>query len=122
MYASKHQTTSKWLKSNQLGYLESHTSTDSLVAASRKWVEVSALACNYPAPRMRSEGSNDCSWTGLYGVYIYSKKNLKLKKYSLLEVHFNTGRLLFEFNGLQYRFAAGQVFVAFANPVSVLFG
>ena len=30
------------------------------------------------------------------------------KKYSLSEVHFNTGRLLFEFNGLQYHFAAGQ--------------
>ena len=47
---------------------------------------------------------------------------LKLKKHSLSEVHFNTGRLLFKFNGLQYRFAAGQVFVAFAYPVSVSFG
>ena len=53
---------------------------------------------------------------------IYSIKKLKLKKYSLSEVHFNTGRFLFEFNGLQYRFVAGQVFVAFANPVSVSFG
>ena len=50
--------------------------------------------------------------------YIVSaKKILKLKKNT--EVHFNTGRLLFQF---QYRFAAGQVFVAFANPVSVSFG
>ena len=44
----------------------------------------------------------------VYMVYIVSANFfLKLKKYSLLEVHFNTGRLLFEFNGLQYRFAAG---------------
>ena len=52
--------------------------------------------------------------------YIYICK-LKLKKYSLLEVHFNTGRLFFKFNGLQYHFAAGQVFVAFANLASVPF-
>ena len=50
------------------------------------------------------------------------KKNLKLKKYSLSEVHFDTGRLLFEFNGLQYHFAAGQIFVAFANLANVPFG
>ena len=43
---------------------------------------------------------------------------LSAKKYSLSEVHFNTGRLLFEFNGSS---AARQVFVAFANPVSLLF-
>ena len=47
---------------------------------------------------------------------------LQKKKIETQEVHFNTGRLLFEFNGLQYCFAAGQVFVAFANPVSVSFG
>ena len=40
-------------------------------------------------------------------------------KLSLSEVHFNTGRLLFEFNGLQYSLAAGEVFVTFANPVSL---
>ena len=41
---------------------------------------------------------------GAHPSYIYSvcKKNSKLKKYSLSEVHFNTGRLLFQFNGLQY--------------------
>ena len=56
--------------------------------------------------------------------YIYRVCNffLKLKKYSLSEVHFNTGRLLFKFHGLQCHFAAGQVFVAFANPASVPFG
>ena len=79
----------------------------------------STLMYYYPAPCMRSEGSSDCSWTGLY-IYI-CKNKLKLKKYSLSEVHFNTGRFLFEFNGLQYRFVAGQVFVAFANHVSVSF-
>ena len=42
---------------------------------------------------------SDCSWTYIYSV---CKKNPKLKKYSLSEVHFNTGRLLFQFNGLQY--------------------
>ena len=57
-----------------------------------------------------------------YMVYRFCKKNLKLKKYSLSEVHFNTGRLLFEFNAHQYHFAAGQVFVAFANPANVPFG
>ena len=66
------------------------------------------------APRMRSEESSDCSWPGLYIC--------KKIETSLSEVHFNTGRLLFEFNGLQYCFAAGQVFVGFANPVSVSFG
>ena len=45
----------------------------------------------------------------------------KPQKYSLSVVHFNT-RLLFEFNGLWYHFAVGQVFVAFVNPASVPFG
>ena len=38
---------------------------------------------------------------------------------SLSEVHSNTGRLLFKFNHLQYTLAAPEVFVAFANPVSL---
>ena len=42
---------------------------------------------------------------------------LNLSKYSLSEVHSNTGRLLIEFNRLQYTLAAPEVFVAFANPV-----
>ena len=65
-----------------------------------------------------AKGSSDSSWTG------YLPKKLKRKKYSLSELHFNTGRLLFEFSGLQYQyhFAAWQVFVAFANPASVPFG
>ena len=44
---------------------------------------------------------------------------LNISKYSLLEVHFNAGRLLFEFNCLQYTLAAPEVFVVFANPVSL---
>ena len=63
----------------------------------------------YPAPRMRSKGS-----------YIDTAKKFEIQLLS--EVHFNTGRLIFEFNGLQYHFVAQQVFVAFANPARVLFG
>ena len=48
----------------------------------------------------------------IFGIILSDKFFLKLKKYSLSEVYFNTGRLLFEFNGLQYRFAVGYVFVA----------
>ena len=36
----------------------------------------------YPAPRMRSEGSSDCSWRP--DIWdISANKNLKLKEYSL---------------------------------------
>ena len=45
-----------------------------------------------------------------------------LSKYSLSELYFNTDRLLIEFNGLWYNLAARQVFVAIANPDSLLFG
>ena len=60
--------------------------------------------CYYAAPCMRSEGSSGCSWTGIY-IFIYNiilnylQKYFETPKYSLSEVHFNTGRLLFEFNG-----------------------
>ena len=54
----------------------------------------------------------------IYSIYL-QKKKFETQKYSLSEVHFNTGRFLFEFNG---RFVAGQVFVAFTNPGSVSFG
>ena len=33
---------------------------------------------NYPMLRMHSEGSSDCSWAGLYILYV-CKKSLKLK-------------------------------------------
>ena len=52
------------------------------------------------------------------GLAISTKKYfLNLSKYSFSEVHSNTGRLLIEFNRLQYTLAAPEVFVAFANPV-----
>ena len=75
-----------------------------------------------PRRACTAKETSDCSWTGLYIIIVSAKIILKLKKYSLSEVHFNTGRLLFKFNGLQYCFAAGQVFVAFANSGSVSFG
>ena len=53
------------------------------------------------------------------GLYMSTKKFQNLSKYSLSEVHSNTGRFLFEFNRLQYILAAPEVFVAFANPVSL---
>ena len=54
---------------------------------------------------------------------IYLQKKIELffylSKYSLSDTHFNTGRLLFEFNRLQYTLAAPEVFVSSANPVSL---
>ena len=56
-------------------------------------------------------------------VSIYLQKNFELffylSKYSLSDTHLNTGRLLFEFNRLQYTLAAPEVFVSSANPVSL---
>ena len=43
------------------------------------------------------------------------------KKTQLSEVHSKVEKL-FKFNGLQYSLAAREVFVAFANPVSLSFG
>ena len=92
----------------------------------------------YPARACASKGLCDRSWC-LYiftprahaqargyvigrGVYISAKKIrtfFYLSKYSLSDTHFNTGRLLFEFNRLQYTLAAPEVFVSSANPVSL---
>ena len=49
------------------------------------------------------------------GVHIYICKKMSdfspyLSKYSLSDTHFNTGRLLFKFNRLQYTLAAPEVF------------
>ena len=52
-------------------------------------------------------------------IYISAKTFFYLSKYSLSDAHFNTGRLLFEFNRLQYTLAAPEVFVASANPVNL---
>ena len=58
-----------------------------------------------------------------YYIYISAKKIriffFYLSKYSLSDIHFNTGRLLFEFNRLQYTLAAPEIFVSSANPVSL---
>ena len=56
------------------------------------------------------------------GMLLSAKKIQNLSKYSLSEVRSKTGRFLFEFNRLQYTLAAPEVFVAFANPVSLPFG
>ena len=63
---------------------------------------------------------------GVYILYIYiiyyyisAKLFFYLSKYSLSDAHFNTGRLLFEFNRLLYTLAAPEVFVSSANPVSL---
>ena len=50
----------------------------------------------------------------LYIIYISARTFFYLSKYSLSDAHFSTGRLLFEFNRLQYTLAAPEVF---ANPV-----
>ena len=50
------------------------------------------------------------------------REQLYLTKHSLSDTHFSTGRLLFEFNRLQHTLAAPEVFVAHANPVSLLSG
>ena len=62
------------------------------------------------------------------GVYVLAKHSsyillyickdfFYLSKYSLSDAHFSTGRLLFEFNRLQYTLAAPEVFASSANPV-----
>ena len=53
----------------------------------------------------------------LYIIYISARTFFYLSKYSLSDAHFSTGRLLFEFNRLQYTLAAPEVFVSSANPV-----
>ena len=55
---------------------------------------------------------------GVYILCIISARTFfYLSKYSLSDAHFSTGRLLFEFNRLQYTLAAPEVFVSSANPV-----
>ena len=55
----------------------------------------------------------DCIYILLY----ICKDFFYLSKYSLSDAHFSTGRLLFEFNRLQYTLAAPEVFASSANPV-----
>ena len=85
------------------------------------------LPCFYPARACASKGLCDRSWCLLYIIYyilyiiIYISAKLfsYLSKYSLSDAHFNTGRLLFQFNRLLYTLAAPEVFVSSANPVSL---
>ena len=82
-----------------------------------------ALRCkdDFVTPRAHARARGYVIGRGLYiHIYISTKKFqnfLNLSKYSLSEVHSNTGRLLFEFNRLLYILAAPEVFVVFANPV-----
>ena len=81
---------------------------------------ISVCLNNYPARACASKGLCDRSWC-LYIIYL--QKNFKLffylPKYSLSDTHFKTGRLLFDFNRIQYTLAAPEVFVVSANPVSL---
>ena len=74
---------------------------------------------SYPARACASKGLCDRSWCLLYIIYFYisARTFFYLSKYSLSDAHFSTGRLLFEFNRLQYTLAAPEVFVSSANPV-----
>ena len=79
---------------------------------------VACLVCSfYPARACASKGLCDRSWCLLYIYYISARTFFYLSKYSLSDAHFSTGRLLFEFNRLQYTLAAPEVFVSSANPV-----
>ena len=66
----------------------------------------------YPARACASKGLCDRSW-----CLCICKTFSYLSKYSLSDAHFSTGRLLFQFNRLQYTLAAPEVFVSSANPV-----
>ena len=76
---------------------------------------------SYPARACVSKGL--CEWSWCLYIVIYLQKKFELffflSKYSLSDTHFNTGRLLFEFNRLLYALAAPEVFVSSANPVSL---
>ena len=80
------------------------------------------LGC-YPARACASKGLCDRSWCLLYIIYLFiycyisARTFFYLSKYSLSDTHFSTGRLLFEFNRLQYTLAAPEVFASSANPV-----
>ena len=98
-----------------------------LTLAIKKWpglAESTVFWRDYflPHTRMRSKGLCDRSWCLYIYLHFFLEPIFYLPKYSLSEVHFNTDRLLIEFNGLWYSLAARQVFVAIANPDSLSFG
>ena len=78
---------------------------------------VIARVSYYPARACASKGLCDRSWCLFLFIYISARTFFYLSKYSLSDAHFSTGRLLFEFNRLQYTLAAPEVFVSSANPV-----
>ena len=67
-------------------------------------------------PRAHAQARGYVIGRGVY-YYISARTFFYLSKYSLSDAHFSTGRLLFEFNRLQYTLAAPEVFVSSANPV-----
>ena len=71
-----------------------------------------------PRAHARARGYVHVIGRGVYYIlYISAGTFFYLSKYSLSDAHFSTGRLLFEFNRLQYTLAAPEVFVSSANPV-----
>ena len=82
---------------------------------------------NFVTPRAHARARGYVIGRGVYIIIIYNiiyyyisaKLFFYLSKYSLSDAHFNTGRLLFEFNRLLYTLAAPEVFVSSANPVSL---
>ena len=72
---------------------------------------------HYPAPRMCSKGSSDCSWPGY--AYVYKKfrilQNTHFQKSTPTQEGFSSNLIAFSTPAL----AAPEVFVAFANPVSL---
>ena len=80
---------------------------------------------NIITPRAHARARGYVIGRGVYYIYIIiyyilyiCKDFFYLSKYSLSDAHFSTGRLLFEFNRLQYTLAAPEVFVSSANPAN----
>ena len=67
-------------------------------------------------PRAHARARGYVIGRGVYILYIIIYLQ-GLFSISLSDAHFSTGRLLFEFNRLQYTLAAPEVFVSSANPV-----
>ena len=83
--------------------------------------DVCKIQHHYPARACASKGLCDRSWCLYIIYYISARTFFYLSKYSLSDAHFSTGRLLFEFNRLQYTLAAPEVFVSSANLQILLF-
>ena len=99
----------------------SHYLARSCTYLARNGARNSKLAGNYPARACASKGLCDRSWCLYIIYYISARTFFYLSKYSLSDAHFSTGRLLFEFNRLQYTLAAPEVFESSANLQILLF-